>query len=128
MWQKWNGTGLPNQNTPVSYADVWSRLLARQVMNSIPGNATWSGVLRNADLTSGGQPLPILLSTGRTVQDGDNTYTPDGTIYEMTPYEFGSWDPVNIGAFISTSELGTSFFQGRPAPQGICISGFDNAK
>ena len=126
VWQKWNGTGLPDQNTPVSYADVWSRLVARQVMNAIPGSATWSGLLQNSGLTSGSQPLPILLATGRTLQDGSNDYIPDGTVYEMTPYEFGSWDPINTGAFISMKELGTTFLKGY-APQGICISGFDNA-
>jgi lysophospholipase len=96
-------------------------------MGGTLGNATWSGLLQNPQLTSGSQPLPILLATGRTVQDGTNDYTPDGTIYEMTPYEFGSWDPINTGAFISMAELGTSFFKGYPTPQGICISGFDNA-
>ena len=102
-------------------------MVARQIMNGngIPGNATWSGLLGNSALASGGWPLPILLSTGRTFADGKDAYTPNGTIYETTPYEFGSWDPVNIGAFISTNELGTAFIDG--SANGTCYSGFDNA-
>src|SRR5205809_1130431 len=82
---------------PVSFADSWSRLVARTVLTGLPGNSTWSGLLRtpSGKLTNGQVPLPIVLGVGRTNLD---EYEVNGTVFEFTPFEFGSWDPTTVGA------------------------------
>jgi lysophospholipase len=94
--------------------------MARQVLNGIDGSATWSGI--NTPPT---KPLPILVSTGRTALDGDNPFTPNGTIFEFSEFEFGSWDTVNLGAFVQTQFMGTPLQKGWVA--GPCVNGLDNA-
>ncbi|KAI1851237.1 hypothetical protein JX266_003312 [Neoarthrinium moseri] len=113
-------------NGTISYADVWSRLMARQYLRNLPGGVTWSSVSKSDTFKGAEVPFPIIVSTGRTAADQDELYPYDETIYEMTPFEFGSWDPVTTGAFAPMSELGTSYSQGVPE-DGTCVQGFDNA-
>jgi lysophospholipase len=71
-------------------------------------------------------PAPIIVATGRTAGDGGGTYLPDATVYEMTPWEFGSWDPENAGAFVPIRNLGTSLYAGRTT-DSTCLTELDNA-
>ena len=67
-------------------------------------------------------PFPILISDGRAP---DTTIINlNSTVIELTPYEFGSWDP-SLNEFVDTRYLGTKLDNGRPT--GKCYNGFDNA-
>jgi lysophospholipase len=69
-------------------------------------------------------PLPILVATGRNSLDSE--YVPGATVYEMTPFEFGSWDPITINGFAPMSLLGSPMARGYPST-AYCMEGFDNA-
>ena len=99
-------------------------IVARQILNGVPANSTWSNLLQNPILANARVPLPIIVATGRT--SIDDVYIPGATVYEMTPFEFGSWDPVTINAFSPMRLLGTPMARGYPST-AYCMTGFDNA-
>ena len=47
------------------------------------------------------------------------------TIYEQTPFEFGSWIGGRVQAFMPTKYLGTAMNNGTPANLSHCVNGFD---
>jgi lysophospholipase len=47
------------------------------------------------------------------------------TIYEIGPFEFGSWVGGRVQAFIPTKYLGTSMNEGHPTNSNVCVNGFD---
>lgn len=56
-----------------------------------------------------------------------DTCTPaaNGTQYEFSPYEFGSWDS-GVEAFVQTAYLGSDLTDGSPTASGVCTSNYDN--
>lgn len=48
----------------------------------------------------------------------------NSTVYEMNPWEIGTWDPTTYG-FVPLDVLGSNFTDGR-LTNGSCVSGFDN--
>lgn len=107
----------------VSFADNWNRLIARSVLDNVQGSATWSGLQLSEPFRKASFPFPILLSNGQTVADNDAYYA-NMTVYEMTPYEFGSWDPINTGAFIPMDSMGSTMSNGKAQ---TCLAGLDNS-
>jgi lysophospholipase len=99
--------------------------MARQYLNNLPGNTAWSDVANAKRFVNAEIPFPILVSAGRTLDDSNDLSETNKTIFEISPFEFGSWDSSTTGAFIPTMDLGTSFVKGSPA--GTCVRGFDNA-
>ena len=82
----------------------------------------WSDVTSASNFQSHQMPFPILISDGRAP---DTTIINlNSTVIELTPYEFGSWDP-SLNEFVDTRYLGTKLDNGRPT--GKCYNGFDNA-
>lgn len=79
----------------------------------------------------GAAPMPIVLYSevvpGSSPSIGNILYpnVNDATIYEQTPFEFGSWIGGRIQAFIQTKFLGTTMTKGRPAKPHQCVNGFD---
>jgi lysophospholipase len=65
-------------------------------------------------------PYPILTITNADVAAG-MCVPGNGSVWEVSPFEFGSWDP-RVGAFYPTQYIGTSTAQG----PGNCTAGFDN--
>lgn len=49
----------------------------------------------------------------------------DHTIYEVTPFEFGSWTG-RVKAFANTKYLGTPLQNGQPV-NNTCVEGYDSA-
>ena len=73
---------------------------------------------------NGDVPMPIIVATGRIT--GEDTYVLNATVYEFSPFEFGSWDPETINGFTPVQYIGSPFVNGRPrAP--YCMTGLDNA-
>ncbi|KAH9993257.1 acyl transferase/acyl hydrolase/lysophospholipase [Russula vinacea] len=52
------------------------------------------------------------------------TITPASTVYEMTPIEFGSWDP-QLSAMVNMAYGGTHLTNGQPDNDTACTTSFD---
>ncbi|KAL1848258.1 Lysophospholipase 1 [Paecilomyces lecythidis] len=106
--------------------DPWGRLLSYQLFYGTDGGVdiTLSSVSSLSNFTNYEAPFPIMLALGVKTWEGDCTPGPNATIYEFTPYEFGSWDS-DVSAFTQTEYLGTSLSGGQPS-ESSCITNYDN--
>ena len=110
---------------PTTITDPWGRLLSYQLLPGVDGGAdiTLSSVPQLSSFTSHAVPYPILTSVGVKTWLGECGPLPNATTYELSPYEFGSWDS-DVSAFTPTQYLGTSLHNG--APTGTCTMNYDN--
>ncbi|KAF2091721.1 lysophospholipase [Saccharata proteae CBS 121410] len=102
--------------------DPWGRLLSYQLLEGSDGGVatTLSGVADVSNFTSYGVPFPIITAIG---VNASTECAPgyDGTQYEFSPFEFGSWDS-GFAAFTPTKYLGSNLTDG----SGTCYERFDN--
>lgn len=83
-------------------------------------------------LAAGMGPLPITLLSevipGSSPEIGEIMYpnVSNPTIYEQTPFEFGSWAGGRVQGFIPTKFLGSEMLNGKPVNQSHCVNGFDS--
>ncbi|TVY30354.1 Lysophospholipase [Lachnellula hyalina] len=105
--------------------DVYGRLLGYQLYGEPDGGAglTLSSITGFSNFTSHAVPYPIITALGAKVWLGECTPGPNGTTYEFTPFEFGSWDS-DVSAFTQTKYLGTSMKGGSPVSS--CTINYDN--
>lgn len=68
-------------------------------------------------------PFPILLADGRRANE--TIVSTNATLYEFTPFEFGSWDG-NQTFFFPTRYLGTNMTSGKPSDSKKCVTRFDS--
>ena len=110
---------------PTTITDPWGRLLSYQLLPGSDGGAgiTLSSVTKLSNFTTHAVPYPILLSQGVKTWLGECAPLANASTYELTPYEFGSWDN-DISAFTPTQYLGTSLYDGLPT--GSCTVNLDN--
>jgi lysophospholipase len=106
--------------------DAYGRLLEYQFIRGADDSLpfTLSSLTTLSNFTSYAAPYPILTATGAKVWEGECKPGPNGTTYELTPYEFGSWDS-DVSAFAQTKYLGTPMSAGKPA-QLTCTENYDN--
>ena len=113
---------------PVSFTDYWGRALSRRVFpkSARAPNTTLSGVIDLPSFKRYQQPYPVIISNLR--EPGIETTSVNSSIFEFTPYEFGSWDSQ---MFVKMKYLGSSMYDGRPLihinNRSVCYVGFDNA-
>lgn len=110
-----------------SITDVWGRALSYQFFNpdtfSNGGeNITWSGIQDLSSYKNHQMPFPIVLANGRN--PGTYIVNLNSTVFEVTPYELGSWDP-SLRSFVNLTFLGTALDDGKSMKQ--CVTNFDNA-
>ncbi|KAK7730049.1 hypothetical protein SLS57_001709 [Botryosphaeria dothidea] len=119
-------TAKTNAGFDVTLTDPWARLLSYQFLYGDNGgvNKTLSGITANSQYASSSVPFPIITALGVKTWEGDCEPDADGTQYEFTPYEFGSWDS-GVAAFTPTKYLGSSYSNGAATNEG-CVTGFDN--
>ncbi|MCJ1310086.1 hypothetical protein MMC25_003747 [Agyrium rufum] len=112
---------------PPTLTDPWGRLLSYQLLYGLDGGVTTtlSGVATSSNFALYAVPFPIITSLGVKVWEGECLPGPNATIYELTPYEFGSFDK-GVAAFTQTRYLGSSLSNGAPTQAGICVSNYDN--
>jgi lysophospholipase len=112
---------------PPTLTDPWGRLLSYQLLEGPDGgvSTTLSSVASLSNFTSYAVPYPVILSLGVKTFNGECLPGPNATVYEFTPYEFGSWDS-DVSAFMRTEYLGTSLSNGQPTKAGLCIANYDN--
>lgn len=107
----------------VTLTDYWSLALGRQLLNPSGGsNITWSKIQDTRSFQRSEMPYPISISDGR--RPGQKVIEKNSTIYESTPYTFGSWDR-EVNYFYPMKYLGTSMQGGVPQNQNNCVTSFD---
>ena len=106
--------------------DYWGRGLSFQLVNATNGGPsyTWSSLALDANFVNGDSPMPILMSNGRA--PGERIIPTNNTVYEFSPFEFGSFDPTTYG-MLPIEYVGTNFTAGSVAEGDRCVRGFDNA-
>lgn len=111
---------------PPTLTDPWGRLLSYQLLYGNDGGVATrlSSITGFSNFTSYNVPYPIITSLGVKTFQGQCLPEPNATTYELTPYEFGSWDS-GVSAFTPTQYLGTALSNGRPS-NGTCIQNYDN--
>ncbi|SMR53293.1 unnamed protein product [Zymoseptoria tritici ST99CH_1A5] len=117
-----------NAGYPATLIDMYGRLISYANLYGDHGGirALISDGRRQSKFTNGEVPMPIFTSIGSSTADGGGTCGPgsNGTQYEITPFEFGSWDPA-VKAFMDIKYLGTRMYAGRSVAFQ-CTTGFDN--
>ncbi|KAI4731324.1 hypothetical protein E4T49_00844 [Aureobasidium sp. EXF-10728] len=107
--------------------DYWGRALSYQLINSSMGGPayTFSSIADSDQFRAGNTPMPIFVADGRA--RGQLVIDGNATVYEMNPWELGSFDPTTY-AFAPIRYLGSNFSDG-VVVQGDkqCVRGFDNA-
>ncbi|TVY31951.1 Lysophospholipase [Lachnellula occidentalis] len=105
--------------------DVYGRLLGYQLYDQADGGAgvTLSSITGFSNFTSHAVPYSIITALGAKVWTGECVPGPNGTTYEFSPFEFGSWDD-DVSAFTPTQYLGTSMSGG--VPVSTCTTNYDN--
>lgn len=106
---------------PVSLDDPWSRLLSYQMIEGDRGGVATrlSDVAGFSNFVDQSVPFPIIDANGINTKAGLCGPTDNGTVWEFTPYDFGSWND-DVSAWIPIEYLGTA------AGDTECTVGFDN--
>ena len=111
----------------VSITDFYGLALGNQFINASSSGTsyTWSSIRDQPGFADGTMPFPLLVADsllkGQLALDPRNT-----TVFEMGPYELGTWDPTNFG-FVDMQVLGSNFTNGAIPSDQDCIFGFDYA-
>lgn len=106
---------------PVSFTDAWARLLSYQFLQGSDGGVSvrLSDVAGYSNMTDYNVPMAIINSNGVDTTAGDCDPENNSTVWEYTPFEFGSWDD-DVAAWIPIEYLGTA------ANATECTVQFDN--
>ena len=110
---------------PPTLTDPWGRLLSYQLLYGPDGGVakTLSGLTSNSNFTNHNVPYPIMTGLGVKTFDGECLPGPNATTYELTPFEFGSWDQ-GVSAFTPSRYLGSPLSNGQST--GSCVENYDN--
>ncbi|EGV66479.1 lysophospholipase [Yamadazyma tenuis] len=120
------GTSLSakEEHFETTLTDLWGRMLGYQFFTTDGGqNLTWSGIRNLSSFEDHTMPYPFVVADSRNPQV--RTITLNSTVYEITPYEFGSWDP-SVRSFVDTQYIGTNLDNGQPNSSSECVVNFDN--
>ncbi|KAF9502000.1 phospholipase B [Pleurotus eryngii] len=135
----WSVMAKAQTGIDTSMTDPWSRMISFHFLNQTTRNnfftndsAHGAGQLfsKIPDIPAYQQhqmPFPILVADSRPV--GSNLTTIlglDPVVYEITPLEFGSYDP-NLSAMVNITYAGTHLTNGIPVNGSSCVTGFDQA-
>ncbi|KAL9091006.1 MAG: hypothetical protein Q9159_001632 [Coniocarpon cinnabarinum] len=104
---------------PITIVDAWGRLQGYALLQQEEGgiSQTMSGLTQNSNFASQAIPFPIFTAIGVADADQGSCLPVDDSLqFEMTPFEFGSWDK-GYASFISSEYLGSHGDQ--------CVTGYD---
>ena len=108
-----------------SLTDIWGRALSYQLLESKTGlNLTWSDIVAVPEFRKFEVPFPIILSDAR--DPGTDVVNLNSSVFEMTPFELGSWDP-SVNSFVDMRYIGTDLDNGEFNKSKDCVTNFDNA-
>jgi len=113
-----------NAGFNASLTDYWGRALSFQLVNGTDGGPsyTFSSIAQQQSFMSGDWPFPVLVADGRA--PGTQIVSLNSTVYEINPFEIGSWDPTTYG-FAPLQYVGSNFTAGVVPSDGDCVQGFD---
>jgi lysophospholipase len=105
--------------------DTWSRLLSYQMFEggiNDQNQNTLSSITQKSSFQNHDVPYPIM--TAVLVPGGQCEAPRSSPMVEMSPYEWGSWEP-GVNAFTDTTYLGSKVNQG-VSVDNECVVGYDN--
>ncbi|KAB8360898.1 hypothetical protein FH972_024631 [Carpinus fangiana] len=107
--------------------DFWGRLQGYTFLPGKDGGVAhlFSEVASSANFTAHNVPFPIITALGVAEDATMCEAVLNSTQFEITPYEFGSWD-ASVHAFTPTAYLGTTLTNGQPATRKACVTRYDN--
>ncbi|KAI0045904.1 phospholipase B [Auriscalpium vulgare] len=135
----WSVIAKANKSIDTSLTDPWGRMISYHFLNQTSrdnfftndsahgAGQLWSQVPETSTWLALQEPFPIIQADSRPV--GSNLTTalaPEPVVYEITPMEFGSWDP-NLSSMMNISYVGTHLNNGVPDNTTACVTGFDQA-
>ncbi|KAG9053771.1 Lysophospholipase 1 [Serendipita sp. 407] len=132
-----------NAGFDTGLTDIWSRALAYHLL---PGTSEqnffsddesthgagvlYSDLQKIPRFTQKQMPFPLIVVNARPPLFEDappGTNLPlESTVYEVTPFEFGSYDP-HLAAFVDVKYLGTELNELKPKSSDSCVTNFDQA-
>jgi lysophospholipase len=87
----------------------------------------WSELPAGSMFQQHSVPFPIVTVDSQPSGSNQTGYAPlNNTVYEVTPFELGSWDP-SLSAMTNLSHVGTHLNNGQPDNNTACVTGFDEA-
>ncbi|RAK90711.1 lysophospholipase phospholipase [Aspergillus costaricaensis CBS 115574] len=109
-------------------ADIWGRAEGYYFLNSSHGGVDihWSSITKTQAFQHGDMPLPLVVVDGQSFADANDEPGEDKPIYEVSPWEFGTYDN-NMYGFAPLEYLGTRFVNGQVPENETCVRGFDSA-
>ncbi|KAF2151884.1 lysophospholipase [Myriangium duriaei CBS 260.36] len=110
----------------ITVTDYWARALSYQLVNAPGGGPdfTFSSIGLQDWFQNGSVPMPLIVADGR--EPGETIISANSTVYEFSPFDFGTWDPTVYG-FAPLRYLGTNFSAGVVPANEQCVRGLDNA-
>ncbi|TKY85011.1 hypothetical protein EX895_006091 [Sporisorium graminicola] len=119
--------GKRTEGYQTSLTDYFGLSIATKILNgSTYGNkysVEWSDVRNTSSFTNASMPFPLIIADER--EPGELIIPRNTTIWEFSPYEFGSWNP-NVSAFVPIEIVGSSLNNGSSAlPDGQCVGGYE---
>ncbi|QPG76351.1 hypothetical protein FOA43_003739 [Brettanomyces nanus] len=111
----------------ITLIDLFGRILSKYMFANYEDDGddlAWSEIQTMDAFVDHEMPYPMILATGGVDSNmSDFSYN----VFEISPYEFGSWSPF-VGGFTEMEYLGTSYKAGKPANSSKqCTVKFDNA-
>lgn len=109
----------------ISLVDIFGRIISRYMFEEEQDNyglnALWSDIQFSEPFQNFDMPFPMILTTGG---GSLNTTYYHSNVFEINPFEFGSWSPY-VGGFVPLDTLGSLFNNGE-AENNTCTYDFDN--
>lgn len=110
----------------ISLIDLYGRILSRYMFEKDDDtyglNTLWSDLTYMDSFIDYDMPFPMILAAGGT---GSNITDYAPNLFEVNPYEFGSYSPF-VGGFIPIEILGSTLNDGLPMFSNDCTFDFDN--
>ncbi|KAF5389822.1 hypothetical protein D9757_003672 [Collybiopsis confluens] len=122
----------------ITIGDGWARMLSYHFLNgtndvsffdtsSHGAGQSWSGIQTATFFKELQAPFPLVtIDTNGTFNTTTGTTVLDLNVWEVSPFEFASFDP-DVSAGADLTYIGTSLFKGVPLNASSCVVGFDEA-
>ncbi|KAI0092923.1 phospholipase B [Irpex rosettiformis] len=135
----WSVIAKANKWIDTSLTDPWARMISYHFLNETTrsnfftnetahgAGQLWSNIPLIPSYAQHQTPFPLIMADSRPA--GSNLTTqlaPESVVYEITPLEFGSWDP-NLSAMMNLSYAGTHLSNGTADNDTACVRAFDQA-
>ncbi|PSR76524.1 hypothetical protein PHLCEN_2v8427 [Hermanssonia centrifuga] len=135
----WSVIAKANKSIDTSITDPWARMISYHFLNQTTrdnfftndtahgAGQLWSQIPNIPAYQSHQTPFPLIMADSRPAgSNSTGKLPPEPTVYEITPFEFGSWDP-NLSAMVNMTYIGTHLTNGEPDNNTACVTAFDQA-